>query len=183
MKIRLNRKVAQRARFYAGTLLSRRSIITFALSCVGVVLYYLVSWNVLQVFFAKLVIVILPLAGYFPLRDGNLIVLEGVRVRIAPVCTYVPLILAGLPFVWRGDRLMYDVLRGLFFIATVAVANTARICLAIVLLSERVPYKYAHDLINHLTYGPIVVLLSFLWIRAVTRSLAKQKSDPLEDRV
>lgn len=146
------------ARLYAAILVSRRSITTFALSALGILVYFLVSWSFVGAILAKIVATILGLAGHSASTDGSIIVLDDMSSRIADGCTFVWLVLAALPFVWRGDRLLYDVLRLLFFIAAVQTANSARLCWTLLLASEGVVWQYSHDLVIRLTYGPIIAL-------------------------
>jgi len=103
------------------------------------------------------------------LRIDNRILVGSNAIRIGSMCTYIPLILIGLPFVWRGDRLVRDTLRIFFFVIVVCVANAVRLYLTITWRAKGISWKYAHDLINHLTYGPIVVLIVLLWLRAMRR--------------
>lgn len=171
MIIRIYEKVRQTLKEYICILLSWRSILTFGFCSIGILLYFVIQWDFLQITWAKLIILILDFSGFSPLRHGDLILLEGISVRIGSNCTYMPLILAGLPFIWRGDSIMYDIFRILFFVMIVTIANTLRICLTLVLLTRAVSWKYAHDLINHLTYLPITILIFLFWFRALKLSI------------
>ncbi|NIP56231.1 MAG: hypothetical protein GWO26_30440 [Phycisphaerae bacterium] len=123
---------------------------------------------------ARAVVEILKFGGHSAIRTGHNIRIGNCAIRIGSSCTYIPLILMGLPFVWRGDRLIRDAIRMLFFVVVVSVANAARLYLMIVYLAKGMPWKYAHDLINHLTYGPIFILIVILWLKAMRRRLAKK---------
>lgn len=117
---------------------------------------------------------ILELGGHSPFRVDNIIFMGNGANRIGSLCTYIPLVLVGLPLVWRGDRLIRDVLRIIFFVVIVSVVNAIRLYLTIVWIAKGIPCKYAHDLVNHLTYGPIVVLIVFLWLRAMKLRLTRK---------
>lgn len=131
-------------------------------------------WLPLQVLWAKVVVEILELGGHSPLRIHNYIIMGDVALRIDSMGTYVPLILAGLPFVWRGEHLVRNALRIIFFVTIICMANAGRLYLTITWWAEGMSWVYAHDLTNHLTYGPIVVLTLFLWLRAMRRRYDKQ---------
>jgi hypothetical protein len=164
------------ARSYAAILVSRRGIVTLALSALGVLVYYLVSWSAVGAILATVTATVLRAAGHSTSTDGTMLVLDGMSFRIADGCTFVSLILAGLPFVWRGDRFRFDALRLLFFIAAVQTANLARLCWTTLLASEGVVWQYSHDLVIYLTYGPIAALTFCSWMVAMKRRLA-QKTD------
>ena len=78
---------------------------------------------------------------------------------------------------WRGDHIVYDCLRVISFVGAIFIVNTARLYFTIVWYAEGVSWKYAHGLVNHLTYTPIAVLIFLLWLKAVKlRSLRALKA-------
>jgi hypothetical protein len=166
-------KFIQAVRMYIQLLLSWRSIITFGLSTLGNFLYDNISWMLLQLIVAEVTIDTLTLAGHVASRIDNCIVMDSAAVCIGGECTYIRLILIGIPFAWRGDSLARDVLRIIFFIWAVSIANVARLCVTLLWLAKGVSWKYAHDFVNHLTYGPILALLLFLWLKAMKSRLLK----------
>jgi len=137
-------------------------------------LYYSIPWMPLQVLLTKVMAVIFELSGYTVLRIRNYIMVEHVEVEISSVCTYIHLILIGLPFMWRGNHIVRDILRMILFAVLVSTANIARIYFAIASHARGLPWKYAHDYISRPTYVPIVVLIVLLWLRAMRRRYEAQ---------
>ena len=101
-------------------------------------------------------------------------------IQIGSMCTYIPLVLTGLALVWRGDSIIRDTFRIFFFVILVCLANAVRLYLTITLLSKGTAWKYAHDLVNHLTYGPILALLLFLWLKAMKARLKFSEMNHIE---
>ena len=167
------RRLTQFLRTYVNILLSWRSIITFGFCSLGALLYYGISWTSLQLLWSKVIVEMLELGGYVPFRVDNNIWLGNGAIQIGSLCTYIPLILMGLPLIWRGDRLICDIFRIFFFVMIVCLANAVRLYLTLTLLAKGIAWKYAHDIINHLTYGPILALILFLWLKAMKSHLLK----------
>jgi len=137
-------------------------------------LYYSIPWMPLQVLLARLMAVIFELSGYSVLRIRNYIMVEHVAVEVASVCTYIHLILIGLPFMWRGDHVARDVLRMILFAVMVSTVNVARIYFTVVLYAGGLPWKYAHNYVSRLIYIPIIVLIVLLWLRSMRRRYEAQ---------
>lgn len=167
-------KLAQTVRIYIDILLSWRSIITFGFCALGAFLHYNISWMPLQLLWAGVIVEILEFGGHSASQIHNGISIGSAEIRIGSSCTYIPLILIGLPFVWRGDKLVRDALRIIFFIMIVSVANAIRLYLTIVWLAKGVAFKHAHDLLNHFTYAPILVLIVLLWLRSMRLRLTRK---------
>ena len=62
-------------------------------------------------------------------------------VSYATICPKIDIV----PFVWRGDYLVRDLLHIILFVGTVLLVNIARIYLMTVWLTKGIPWRYAHD--------------------------------------
>jgi hypothetical protein len=181
MRLVFDKKLSQAVGIYVHILLSWQSIITFGLCSLGALLYYTISWKPLQLFWARIIVEILEFGGHSASRIHNDIFMGSAAIRIGSPCTYIPLILIGFPFVWRGDRLIRDVFRIIFFVTAVSVANAIRLYFTIVWLAKGMAWKYAHDLLNHFTYAPILVLIVLLWLRSMRLRLTR-KSEIINEK-
>lgn len=167
-------KLTQYVKISVYILLSWRGILTFGFCGLGVLLYFSIPWMPLQVLLARVIAVIFELSGYSVLQIRNYIMVEHVEVEIGSVCTYIHLILIGLPFMWRGNDIVRDILRMTLFAVLVSTANIARIYFAIASHARGLPWKYAHDYISRPTYVPIVILILLLWLTALKRRYEAQ---------
>jgi len=145
--------------------------VTFGFCAIGMFLYCLPSWSSLQVLVAKSVAGVLTLGGLPIWQGDNYFMIDGALIMISKRCTYIGLILMVLPFVWRGDHPIADGLRTLLFVSAVFVINVARICFTAILYINRVPWKYSHDLVSPLIYGPVVILTVSLWLKSARKCM------------
>ncbi len=167
-------KLVQAAKICVYILLSWQGILTFGFCSLGILLYYRISWIPLQTLLARILVVTLKFWGHSASRIDDTIIMNNVKVHISSICTYISLILAGLPFMWRGDHVARNILRIILFAITVSIINITRLYFTIVMSARGLPWKYSHDYINNLTYIPIVVLVFLLWLRAMRRRYKEQ---------
>ncbi len=99
---------------------------------------------------------------------GTLLTIEGQRFQIDPDCTYVDLILCGLPLLWRVHRRWsanLAVLAG--FVGAVVVVNLARVLYGVYALAHGVSLFWAHDLVDYVLWYPTLGVIAWLWAQSL----------------
>jgi len=117
------------------------------------------NWNLLQVFLRDSIVSLFGWVGMrvdgFEINGEPGLQLGAARCYIDARCTYVDLVLAVLPFLWSLRKTAaenaYTISLCVMFIL---VANYLRVCGCFVLLNSGVPWRYAHDLPDHLIWYP-----------------------------
>lgn len=155
---------------YVYVLLSWRSIITFGLAVAGIILFYSISWMPVQLFWVKTMAKVFNLVGHSSNYINNVLIVDGFVIRFSPLCTYMLVILIDLPFIWRKDCILRNMMRILLFMIMVFFLNIARIFFVIIWYLNGIPWKYSHTLFSHSISWLIFILIFMFWLRAIKKN-------------
>lgn len=150
---------------YSKVLLNWRSGITYLLCLLGLLVYEHVPLRFLQLFFSEISAKIHHLSGHNAFAGDTYLYVDGFWSQIGKECTYMQLFFATIPLVVRKEAILRNVIRLCIYLTIVLSINLIRLILTDNLVVAGVSWRIAHDLVNHLTYGPILVIVFFLWIR------------------
>jgi hypothetical protein len=161
-----SKKILCSIKQYSKILLNWRSGITYLLCFLGLLVYELIPMRFLQLFFSEISAKIHRLCGHDALASDTYLYIDGFWSRISKECTYMQLFFATIPLVLRKETIFRNVVRLCIYFILILSVNLVRLIITDNLVLVGVSWKIAHGLVNHLTYGPIVILVFFLWIKA-----------------
>jgi hypothetical protein len=93
---------------------------------------------------------------------------NGRAFQISPDCTYVDLILCGLPLLWRVRRRWSANLAVLAAYATaVALVNLARVLYGVYAFAHGVSLFWSHDVVDYILWYPTLGVVALFWLRSL----------------
>jgi len=161
-----SKKLLCSIRRYSKILLNWRSGITYLLCLLGLLVYEHIPMRFLQLFFSEISAKIHRLSGHDAFAGDTYLFVDGFWSQISKECTYMQLFFATIPLVVRKGTIFSNVVRLCVYFTMILSINLIRLIITDNLVLVGVSQKIAHDLVSHLTYWPIVILVFFLWIKA-----------------
>lgn len=93
---------------------------------------------------------------------------NGREFQISRDCTYVDLIICGLPLLWRGRQHWVGNLTVLAaYAGAVVLVNLIRVLYGVYAYANGVSLFLAHDFLDYLLWYPTMAILVFLWVRSL----------------
>lgn len=151
---------------YSKILFNWRSGITYLFCLLGLLVYEYIPFRFLRLFLSEILAKIYRLMGHDAFAGNTFLYIDGFWSQIVKQCTYMKLFFTTIPLVVRKKEIFNNVIRLFIYFVMILCINLIRLIITHSLVLVDVSWKIAHDLINHLTYGPIVILVFLLWIKA-----------------
>ena len=135
---------------------------------VAILAFYGLDWSWLRQMHVLWLQATLQALGCTVQTAGTLLTVQGQHFQIDPDCTYVDLIVCGLPLLWRFHRRWTANLAAMAaFAAAVVIVNFARVLYGIYAFTHGVSLFWAHDLVDYVLWYPTLAIVALFWMRSL----------------
>jgi hypothetical protein len=134
----------------------------------AIILFYSISWSWLRAAHALMLQAMLRLLDCNVQSVAPFFMVEQHAFAVDADCTYVDLILCGLPLLWRTHRnALGNFAWMVSFVAAVTLVNIPRMTLAVYVTAHGGSWFWSHDMIDHVLWYPTLGLIAISWIRSL----------------
>ncbi len=143
-------------------------MLTLLAEAIAILAFYGIEWSWLRQLHVLWLQTALQALGCAVQTGLHTLTVNGRPFAISPDCTYVDLILCGLPLLWRVNRRWTANLSVLAaYAVAVALVNLARVLYGVHAFSHGVSLFWSHDLPDYVLWYPALGVLALLWLRSL----------------